>query len=208
LKEWPGAGRHPALMSTGVFMLTQLLRCLALPMLIGCSTLAVADSAVTPALGYGKLGYPLPAAGSYALPPLGVAADGEVLDATGDTRRLYQLFEGKYVLLGFVYSSCSDVNGCPLTAHVFYQVKAAMQEDPELARQLKLVSLSFDPQNDTPQTMALYANNFKYAGTAFSPVVFSSVFGGELSLSFFTFLLNISNKLNDIHFTPNIELMN
>ena len=30
--------------------------------------------------GYGDLGYDVPPAGSYALPPLGQAADGDVLD--------------------------------------------------------------------------------------------------------------------------------
>lgn len=142
-------------------MLTALIR--YLPLLLICyGSTALADT--NPAPGYGDLGYPLPVAGSYRLPPLGEAADGQVLDADGRSQRLHQLFDNRYVLLGFIYSSCSDVNGCPLTAHVFYQIKSAMQEDPELARRLKLISLSFDPQHDTPQTLALYANNFKYAG--------------------------------------------
>lgn len=143
-----------------------MLRCLMLILLISCAAATGADSAVTPAPGYGDLDYALPAAGSYPLPVLGRAADGDVLDTGGRVRRLHQVFGQRYVLMGFIYSSCSDVNGCPLTAHVFYQIKSAMQDDPELARRLKLVSLSFDPQNDTPQTMALYANNFKYAGGA------------------------------------------
>ncbi len=119
---------------------------------------------VRPALGYGDLGYLLPTVGSYALPPLGMAADGVVLDATGQQRQLHDLFNDHYVLLGFIYSSCSDVNGCPLTSHVFYQIKSRMQDDPELADKLKLISLSFDPQVDTPEVMTHYANNFRYAG--------------------------------------------
>ncbi len=114
--------------------------------------------------GYGELGYELPPAGSYALPPLGRAADGEVLDSDGKSRRLYELFGDGYVLLAFIYSSCSDVNGCPLTSHVFYQIKSAMKRDAEIARNLKLISLSFDPETDTPEVMRLYGNNFRYAG--------------------------------------------
>ena len=116
--------------------------------------------------GYGDLGYELPAVGSYTLPSLGQAADGDVLDVDGKSRRLYDLFADRYVLLAFIYSSCSDVNGCPLTSHVFYQIKAAMKNDPEVAQQLKLISLSFDPEVDTPEVMALYGNNFRYAGNA------------------------------------------
>ncbi len=125
----------------------------------------LADSAV-PAPGYGDLGYALPPVGSYRLPPLGTASDGEVLDTQGRTRRLFELFGDGYVLLAFIYSSCNDTDGCPLTSHVFYKIKAAMKYDPALADGLKLISLSFDPEIDTPQVMALYGNNFKYAGDA------------------------------------------
>ncbi len=123
-----------------------------------------ADSSTTLAPGYGELGYELPPVGSYALPPLGKAADGEVLDSEGRARRLFDLFDDRYVLLAFIYSSCNDVDGCPLTSHVFYKIKAAMKHDPELAKELKLISLSFDPEVDTPQVMALYGSNFRYAG--------------------------------------------
>lgn len=116
--------------------------------------------------GYGDLGYDVPAVGSYALPSLGHAADGDVLDAEGKPRRLHELYGDSYVLLAFIYSTCSDVNGCPLTSHVFYQIKAAMKRDPEIAQRLKLISLSFDPEIDTPEVMALYGNNFRYAGNA------------------------------------------
>lgn len=127
---------------------------------------SVAAAAIPIAPGYGALEYSLPEPGSYRLPPLGRAADGAVLDGDGRQRSLHQLFGGKYVLLNFMYSHCSDVNGCPLSAHVYYQIKTAMQDDPWLAENLRLVSLSFDPERDTPQVMRLYGNNFKYAGKA------------------------------------------
>jgi cytochrome c peroxidase len=125
-----------------------------------------ADRSVALAPGYGELGYALPPVGSYALPPLGKAADGEVLDSEGRERRLFDLFDDRYVLLAFIYSSCNDVDGCPLTSHVFYKIKSAMKHDPVLAKALTLISLSFDPEVDTPQVMALYGNNFRYAGKA------------------------------------------
>jgi cytochrome c peroxidase len=111
--------------------------------------------------GYGDLGYDLPEAGSYRLPPLTRAADGELLDSEGSDVRLHQLFGDRYALLGFIYTSCSDVNGCPLTAHVFYRLQQAMARDPVLARNLRLVSVSFDPQHDTPAVMRQYAGNFR-----------------------------------------------
>lgn len=116
--------------------------------------------------GYGALDYQLPQIGSYRLPSLGQAADGEVLDTEGQPRRLYDVFGSGYALLAFIYSSCSDVNGCPLSNHVFYKIKSQMKQDDELAKRLRLVSLSFDPAVDTPQVMRLFANNFRYAGSA------------------------------------------
>lgn len=133
-------------------------------LLLCALSLGTLQASPTLAPGYGKLNYQPPAVGSYQLPVLGKAGDGEVLDASGQTLSLHQLFDGKYVLLSFIYSRCNDVNGCPLSTHVLYQIKSQMQLQPQLAKQLKLVSLSFDPAYDTPQVLRLYANNFKYAG--------------------------------------------
>jgi len=134
-------------------------------MLATCPSIAgQTNSAIPLAPGYGKLGYELAAPGSYTLPPMGQAADGKVLDSSGNHIRLHDLYKNKFTLLSFVYSTCSDVNGCPLTTYVFYKIKAAMESDPALANNLRLISLSFDPAHDTPEVLRLYADNFRYAG--------------------------------------------
>ncbi|MES9823524.1 MAG: cytochrome c peroxidase [Candidatus Thiodiazotropha endolucinida] len=127
---------------------------------------ASADLLSDSAPGYGELGYTLPAIGSYSLPALGEAGNGTVLNGDGKQQSLHDFFNDRYVLLAFIYSTCSDVNGCPLSSHVFYKIKSAMKRDAELADRLKLISLSFDPEVDTPEVMKLYANNFRYAGSA------------------------------------------
>ena len=109
--------------------------------------------------GWEKLTYTLPEPGSYALPPLGQAADGMVLDTAGRKRRLHELFDGQVVLLAFIYTSCSDVNGCPLATAVMHGVFRAMQADPQLKTHLRLISLSFDPQHDTPQLLRHHERN-------------------------------------------------
>lgn len=107
-----------------------------------------------------------PAPGSYALPVIREAADGDVLDARGDRRRLREVTRGKVALLGFVYTRCADANGCPLAMSVFHRVLRASAEDPDLARNLALVSLSFDPAHDTPAVMARYAGPALRGGAA------------------------------------------
>ena len=136
-----------------------------LTLLLTLPLAAAQTSNGVPAIGYGQLTYALPPAGSYDLPPLGVAPDGPLLDNSGNPIRLHDLLDGRVVLLSFMYSSCSDVNGCPLSSYVFHKIKSSMQRDPELETGLRLVSLSFDPARDTPEMMTLYANNFRYAGS-------------------------------------------
>ena len=110
--------------------------------------------------------YTLVSPGSYQLPVLGNAQDGQVISSDGRQVSLYDVFGDQYVLLGFIYSSCNDINGCPLASYVSYQLKAEMRDNALLAENLKLVSVSFDPERDTPEVMKLYANNFTYAGNA------------------------------------------
>jgi cytochrome c peroxidase len=110
--------------------------------------------------GYGDLGYSAPVAGSYNLPPLSDAADGIVLNEEGRSVRLHDLYGDKVVLLSFIYSSCSDINGCPLATAVLSRIKKRLDSDPQLADNLRLLSLSFDPAHDTPQVMKLYGRSF------------------------------------------------
>lgn len=109
-----------------------------------------------PAVGYGELAYTLPVPGSYQLPPLLAATDGEVLLASGDSRRLYDLFDNRLVLLSFIYTTCSDVNGCPLATAVLQRIQQAVLADPDVAAALRVISLSFDPAHDTPAVLARY----------------------------------------------------
>jgi cytochrome oxidase Cu insertion factor (SCO1/SenC/PrrC family) len=98
-----------------------------------------------------------PRPGSYRLPVVKPAADGAVLDAAGAPRRLLNVLAGRITVLSFVYTRCSDPNGCPLATAVLYQIHGATAGDRELARHLRLVTLSFDPGHDTPETMAKYS---------------------------------------------------
>lgn len=114
--------------------------------------------------GYAELTFNAPPAGSYELPVLGVAGDGEVLGSDGTAIRLASLLGDKPVLMSFVYTSCDDVNGCPLATYVLSQVAQRISDDPELRGAVRFVSLSFDPMNDTPQVMADYGGNFRPEG--------------------------------------------
>lgn len=114
---------------------------------------------------YTKSEFVAPPPGSYELPPLGQAHDGQVLDANGSTVRLHEFMgDGKVVLLSFIYSTCSDVNGCPLATAVMYRVQQRLRKDPQLQSRMRMLSLSFDPTFDTPDVMKLYGAGFSDHG--------------------------------------------
>lgn len=117
--------------------------------------------------GYADLAFTPPAPGSYALPPLGPAADGVVLDSQGRTLSLHDLMGDRLVLLSFIYTSCSDVNGCPLATHVFARVAERLNGSGDagveggLNGKVRLISLSFDPDYDSPSVMRAYGGPFQ-----------------------------------------------
>ena len=121
---------------------------------------ASAETAVL-APGYGPLEYSAPEAGTYRLPSLGDAADGAVRDDRGRSVRLHDVLGDKLVLMGFIYTHCPDINGCPLASYVMKQVQGRLVEEPELKDRVRLVSLSFDPELDTPAAMHDYARHFR-----------------------------------------------
>ena len=140
--------------------MTRAARWASIGLLVLLGTLVRAETTVL-APGYGELDYDPPAPGTYTLPPLGKAADGTVLNASGKLLRLAEALDGKLVLMGFIYTHCPDMNGCPLASYVMKQVQARLLEDGELRDQVRLISLSFDPELDTPEAMRQYSHHFK-----------------------------------------------
>jgi protein SCO1/2 len=106
-----------------------------------------------------------PAPGSYALQVIQRAADGNVLDIDGRVYRLDRYTTGRITLLGFIYTYCVDPVGCPLAFETFSGLRKRLLAMPDLARQMRFVSLSFDPVNDTPPAMKNYAGNLADAGS-------------------------------------------
>ena len=105
------------------------------------------------AAGYGALNYPAPEPGSYRLPAFGNAKDAKVLNVHGEYVNYHDLFKGKYTFLSFIYTSCTDVNGCPLSNLVFNRIQNEGAKIPEVLDKLQLINMSFDPKIDTPERL-------------------------------------------------------
>jgi protein SCO1 len=100
----------------------------------------------------------LPAPGSYSLPRIQRCPDGEVLQTDGRAMRLHALLRGKVSVLGFMYTYCRDPVGCPLAYRIMVATRDALLKDAALSAQSQLISLSFDPTNDTPEQMRNYGH--------------------------------------------------
>jgi cytochrome c peroxidase/protein SCO1/2 len=105
------------------------------------------------------LDFDVPAAGSYTLHRIMPAPEGRVLGLDGRPAALSSYTRGKITLLGFIYTTCVDPNGCPLAYRVFDALKETLAATPALHGKVRFVSLSFDPARDTPDAMRQYAGS-------------------------------------------------
>jgi cytochrome c peroxidase len=95
-----------------------------------------------------------PPPGTYTLPTIDTVTDHTFLDTKGETVHLQNLTQGKVAVLSFMYTSCADVGGCPLAAAVLQQIDRRLSDRPALAKRVTLLSVSFDPERDTPAHLA------------------------------------------------------
>src|SRR5712692_10532381 len=127
----------------------------ALATCLVAAPMAVAhDAAPLPSLDFDP-----PRPGTYTLHRIMRAPDGEVLGLDGRARQLSQFMRGHITLLGFIYTTCVDPEGCPLAYRVFDTVKQTIAATPTLRGDVQLVTLSFDPLRDTPSVMRHYAGS-------------------------------------------------
>ena len=100
-----------------------------------------------------------PPAGSYKLHRIMAAPDGAVLGIDGRVQRLSQFTHERITLLGFIYTTCIDPDGCPLAYRVFDTLKQAIVVAPALRGRVRFVTLSFDLARDSPAVMRRYAGS-------------------------------------------------
>jgi protein SCO1/2 len=110
---------------------------------------------------------------TYLVPALHlVRQDGSRADFPGE------LNDGRPVVLNFIYTSCTAI--CPLTSQVFSHVQNALAAE---GAPVDLVSISIDPEYDTPPRLSEYARVFKatdrwhfYTGTQAASIALQRAF--------------------------------
>jgi protein SCO1/2 len=101
--------------------------------------------------------------------------DYRLINQDGKVIRLHD-YKGKALVLTFIYTRCQDPNQCTLMSSNFASIDQELQKQPELYQKTHLLSISFDPEYDTPKVLRSYgaANTGKYSGETFAHWEFAS----------------------------------
>jgi len=85
-----------------------------------------------------------------------VVPDFAMTTQSGEALKLSDL-RGQVVVLTFIYTRCPLPNFCPLMDRKFGEMAAQLRATPSRAARVRLLSVSFDPDHDTPETLAAHA---------------------------------------------------
>lgn len=69
-------------------------------------------------------------------------------------------FQGKALLITFIYTRCPLADFCPRVSRNFAEVDKSLASDPALYGRTHLMSISFDPDYDTPKVLKSYGGAY------------------------------------------------
>lgn len=96
------------------------------------------------------------AAGVHVLEPGSQAPDTVLTDQSGEPLKLSD-WRGRAVAVTFIYTRCPLPQFCPMLDRRFAEVQRLVESDPALAGRVGLLSVSFDPDADTPAVLSAHA---------------------------------------------------
>jgi protein SCO1/2 len=125
----------------------------------------------------------------YTVPPVRlVRADGKAVSLPEEMN------DGRPVVLNFIFTTCTTI--CPMMSSTFAQFERRLGVDAE---KVHLMSISIDPEHDTPSRLAEYAKKFHagrewqhYTGTLDASIATQRAFdvyrGGKMSHTLVTLM--------------------
>src|SRR5688572_15351031 len=98
-----------------------------------------------------------------------------LVNQNGDAIRIHD-YKGKALLLTFIFTRCQDPNQCTLMSGNFANIHQELQKQPEFRNKTHLLSITFDPEYDTPKVLRSYGSAYtgKYADETFDHWEFAS----------------------------------
>lgn len=94
--------------------------------------------------------------------------DFMLVNQDGKPIRLSQ-YKGKSLALTFIYTRCPQPDQCTLMSNNFAAVEKELQQQPDAYAKTHLLSVTFDPEYDTPKVMRSYgaSHTGRYSDEAF-----------------------------------------
>lgn len=83
--------------------------------------------------------------------------DFSMTTAAGKALKLSDL-RGKVVVLTFIYTRCPLPDYCPMVDRKFHELAELLEPKPAFREGVRLLSVSFDPEHDTPEALARHAS--------------------------------------------------
>jgi len=85
-------------------------------------------------------------------------------------------YRGKTLLITFVYTRCPQPDQCTLMSNNFAAIDKALQQQPETYDKTHLLTISFDPDYDTPKVLRSYgaSHTGRYSDETFQHWEFAS----------------------------------
>jgi protein SCO1/2 len=72
----------------------------------------------------------------------------------------FNQFRGKILALTFIYTRCPIPNYCPLMSINFSDLEKELRKSPELTEEVRLLSITMDPEYDTPEVLKKYGMGY------------------------------------------------
>jgi protein SCO1/2 len=91
------------------------------------------------------------------LPVMAPSPEYTLIDQSGQPFSSSEL-AGKVVVTNFVFTTCTDI--CPLLTGTMTQIQSGLKQAKLFGNKAVLVSISVDPENDTPAALTAYAEQF------------------------------------------------
>jgi len=133
--------------------------------------------------------------------------DIQLVNQDGKTIRLND-FSGKALLITFIYTRCPMPEYCPRLSSQFARIHDALKKKPNDYAKTHLLTISFDPDYDTPEVLHRYGLAYLDGDEAgFSHWDFASVGGSDLERLAKAFGLQYEHQDNQIVHTMNIILV-
>jgi protein SCO1/2 len=135
---------------------------------------------------------PSASSGFELLKPGEQVPDGTFVDENG-RKRDFRSFQGRTVVLTFIYTRCPMPTFCPLMDRNFAAIQKKLK-DEAMAGRVHLVSVSFDPLTDTPPVLKQHA---KQLGA--DPAVWTFLTGNRDEIDQFAarFGVSVARAMND-----------